>query len=339
MTVTTAVDIRQHNKERLRCAIRQHDRCTKSDIARATGLSMATCSTALNEMMDEGEILKIAQTECSLGRPADIFTYNPDYLHVLALCASIRNGMRVLEYAVADAFGRLILRRLRMANKLELPLLLDVIAECRAKDPKICVVSLGVPGHTHDGRIETCDLEELSHLDIADSIRAVHPVRVIVENDMNLIAYRLYRMSGEKKADCAALYFPVEENAVIGGGFVANGRLLRGKSMFAGELSAMAQAFGLSRTAQRALLHDREAFRVFVTQMVVSVICMLNPDQVTLMGNGLDESDLDAIREGCLRFVAADNLPELQINNNIADSYIEGIVQCALDTMLFPIPL
>lgn len=71
--ITNAIEIRQWNKERIRDAVQKHKTCTKADIAHETGLSMATCSTALNEMLESNEILKVDQIGAGIGRPSDLF--------------------------------------------------------------------------------------------------------------------------------------------------------------------------------------------------------------------------------------------------------------------------
>lgn len=337
MTVSTAIDIRQRNKERIRYAIQQHEKCTKADIARETELSMATCSTALNEMLETGEILKVDQTGFNIGRPADLFTYNRDYLHVLGLCTAIQNGQQVLEYAIADAFGRIISREKMAVEQLDYDLLEALITTCILQDSLIRAVCLGIPGHAQNGYIEDCDIMSLSHLDFAGKIREKHDVQVIVENDMNFIAYRLYHGCEEEKADCAVLYFPTEENSFVGCGFMVNGRLLKGKSMYAGELASMAHAFGMPRVAQRELMKDRDAFRQFVMQMIVAVSCTINPAHMTLMGNNLNAEDLADIHDRCLQFISEKNLPTLQVDNNVFDNYVEGLVRFALDSVLYPI--
>ena len=342
MTVSTAIDIRQRNKERIRSAIQQHERCTKADIARETALSMATCSTALNEMLEAGEIIKVDQTGFNIGRPADLFAYNPDYLHILGIGTEIMNGEHIVEYAIADSFGKIIEREKADVGKaaeggLTYELIEALVDACIEKDPLIRAVSLGIPGHALDGCIADCDIASLSHTDFAAKIREKHDVQVIVENDMNFIAYRMYHECGEEMADHAALFFPTEANSFIGCGFIVGGRLLKGKSMYAGELASVAHAFGVPRVMQQELMNDRDAFRKYVMQMIVVVSCTINPAHMTLMGNNLTEEDLTIIHDSCLQFISERNLPQMKIDNDVFGNYIEGIVRFTLDSVLFPI--
>lgn len=337
MVVSTAIEIRQRNKERIRNAIQKHEKCTKADIAHETELSMATCSTALNEMLEAREILKVDQTGFNIGRPADLFTYNRDYMHVLGLCTAIRDGNHILEYAVADAVGRIITREAMPIESLNYDLLEALVTSCRIQDPLIKAIGLGIPGHAQDGFIEDCDIPSLRQIDFAGMIRQKHEVEVIVENDMNFITYRLYHECAEKNADFAALYFPAEQNSFVGCGFIVGGRLIKGSSMFAGELAGVADAFGVPRQQQHALLQDRASFHKFAAQMIVTVACTINPAHLTLMGNGLTGEDLQAISAQCLTFISERNMPALRVDNNIFDNYIEGLIRFTLDSVLYPI--
>ncbi|MDR3766363.1 MAG: ROK family protein [Butyricicoccus sp.] len=339
MVVSTAIEIRRLNKERIRSAIQQHDKCTKADIARETALSMATCSTTLNEMLEVGEILKVDQTGFNIGRPADLFAYNRDYLHVLGLCTAVRGGQYVLAYAIADAYGNVITREEQRVETLDYDRLEKVVAACTAQDPLIRAVGLGIPGHAQNGCIEACSIKTLEGIDFARRIQQKHEVEVLVENDMNFIAYRLFHESPEHSGNFAAIYFPQAQDGYVGCGLIVDGHLLKGSSMLAGELSQVARAFGVGYEQQREILQDREAFRRFVAQMIVLVACTVSPARLTIMGNDLNADDLQVIYNRCREVIADPNIPQISINNQVFDNYIEGLVRFTLDSMLYPISI
>lgn len=336
MEPITAIEIRQMNKERIRHALQQFERCTKADIAKKTSLSMATCSIALNEMLESGEIIKVDQTGFSIGRPADLFSYNPDFIHVLALCTTIRDGQNMVEYIIADAFGHVISREEEPIENISFDLLDALITTVRIQDPLIRAVGLGIPGHACNGFIETCDIASLQHVDFANIICKQHQVEVIVENDMNIVTYSLYNKVSNRKGDFATLFFPDQKNSYVGSGYIVNGHLLTGTSTLSGELYHIANAFGISSEQQLALLSDREAFLTFAAQMVITISCTVNPTHLVLMGNHLTPSDLDGIRNRCLQFISKEYLPALDVNNNTFQKYAEGLIRLTLDHVLFP---
>lgn len=338
MTVSTAIEIRRRNKERIRSAMQKHEKCTKANIARETELSMATCSTALNEMMEEGEVLKVDQTGFNIGRPADLFTYNRDFIHIMTLCTAVQNGEDMLEYAIADALGNILKREAMPVRNIDYQLLEELVTACRLEDPLIRAVGLGIPGHAYNGYIEECDIASLNNLDFAGKLRQKHEdIEIIVENDMNFVAYCLYMQHEEQDSSFAVMYFPTEKNSYVGCGYIANGRLLKGDSMMAGELSHVAKAFGISYEDQAALLQDRKRFRCFAAKMVALTACTINPKRMTLMGNNMCEEDLAEIRKICAKSIPEHAIPQLDADNNMFDDYIEGLIRFVLDSMLFPI--
>jgi len=335
----TIVEVRQINKERIRRASQRFNRYTKADISKETALSMATCSTALNEMLESGEVLKIDQTGFSIGRPADVFTYNPDFLHALALCTTIREGRYVLEYVIANALGQVVFRETMTPRDITMETLDDLIASLRAKDPCIKTVGLGIPGQARDGYIAQCDILGLQQLDFAGPIGRKYGIQVIVENDVNIIAYFLHKNIAGGSApenNFSALFFPDKENGYLGSGHIVNGHLLKGDTMLSGNLFRAAAAFGISLERQLALLSNREEFLTFAAQMVVMIACTINPSHLVLMGNHLAVEELDTIRRICLQFISEKDLPALEIDHNTFDEYAEGLLRLTLDTALFP---
>lgn len=338
MTVSTAIEVRRRNMERIRKSMQKHDRCTKSDISRETSLSMATCSNALNEMMKEGEVLKVDQTGFNIGRPADLFTYNKDYLHVLGLGTSIVDGKHVAEYAIADALGNILKRERMTVDSLDFTLLEGIVDACLIEDPLIKVVGLGIPGHAKDGYIEFCDIVSLQYINVSGKLKAKYPeLDVVVENDMNFITYNLYPVYAKDNENFVTMYIPSAEESYIGCGFIVGGKLLQGHTMIAGELSYAAEAFGISKTQQYDLRKDRAKFHDYVAKMITLVACTINPRCLVLMGCDMEERDIQAIKELCMKVLPENSVPQLGVDNNLFDNYIEGLIRYTLDSVLFPI--
>ena len=102
-------------------------------------------------MLEAGEILKVDQTGFNIGRPADLFAYNSDYMHVLGLCTAVHAGQCILEYAIADAYGKIITREEMPVETLDYERLDALVTSCMMQDPLIRAVGLGIPGHAKNG--------------------------------------------------------------------------------------------------------------------------------------------------------------------------------------------
>ncbi len=106
--VSNTLELKLYNKEKIREVIRRSERFTKGSISNETGLSIGTCSSILNEMEAELEILKDNVGVRQIGRPVAEYTYNADFHHILACCivcdTSPNNDISV-EFTITNAIG------------------------------------------------------------------------------------------------------------------------------------------------------------------------------------------------------------------------------------------
>ena len=335
----TVIEIRQMNRERILHALRQMPRCTKADIVKETNLSMATCSTMLNEMLETGEIVKVDQTGYNIGRPAILFSCNADYFHILTLSTFIREGEDFISYVTADALGNVISRNkisVESGGDNMLEALDKIIQETTAQDSLINVVGLSVPGQVRDGFIEQCDIIGLAGVDLVKHVCAKSNLRVFVENDLNVITYYLYDKTLRHKRSFSALFFSEEIESCVGSGHIINEHLHKGATMLAGEIRYIANAFGLSPSRQHSLLYNKPKFLDFVSQMIISVACTINPEHFTLMGNSLNQSDVEPIRQRVVRIIDEKDIPEIEVVEDFLGNYEESLLRFTLDSVQFP---
>ena len=103
---------------------------------------------------------------------------------------------------------------------------------------------------------------------------------IIVENDMNFITYGAYSQQ-EDCADLAVIYF--SENNCTGSGYIINGEILKGSTMFSGEISYILDYFGMSFKEQAASLSRQEIFYM-LGKFIIPVIAVINPARIILTG-------------------------------------------------------
>lgn len=326
-------EVKRLNRERIRKQIQGHESFTKNDVAKWTALSLSTCNTILNELLSEGEVIHVSQDDSYVGRPASRFAYNPDHLHVLGVYVFSDEKKNTIAFAVANALGQVSSRGEVHPKVITSAAIEDAIAEQVAADPLIKGISFGFPGVSRDGVIERCDVESLVGVDLASSVRGRFALPFEMRNDMDFIANGVYDSLSHDGGNLSTLLFP--KSGFVGSGSVIFGRSLGGSSMFAGELSYIADGFGVSRKEQQRVLKDRPAFREFAAKMVLIVCCTLDPEVVVLMGNDVDDDDLDAIRQFCEPIISGQHLPRLVAANNIGDYYVSGLVRVLLDSLQF----
>jgi hypothetical protein len=326
-------EVKQLNRERIRKQLHEHETFTKAEVAKWTGLSLSTCNTILNELLDEGEIIHLSQDDSYVGRPASRFRYNPDHLHVLGIYAASQQDEETVAFVTANALGEILSRGELHPEVITYSVIETLIAEQMSADALIRGISFGFPGVSRDGVIERCAIEPLVGVDVESRMREKFGISPEMRNDMDFIANGVYHSVAHNGGNLSALLFP--RNGCVGCGFVVDGKPLRGHSKFAGELSYIAEGFGVSQDAQRAATLDRTAFRDFASKMVLVACCTVDPEVVMLMGNEIDRADVDAIREFCEPIVSGLHLPQLVFDNNVADHYVRGLVRVMLDSLQF----
>jgi hypothetical protein len=333
--LSTTLEVKQLNRERIRRQVQEHETCTKSEVSHWTSLSVSTCNMILNEMVDDGEVLCVAQEEPSVGRPASRFRYNPDHMHVLVMYVSSGSGGNTIGFAVANAMGEILWRGERHPRDITYQGIEDLVAEQLSTDDLIRSMAFGFPGVSHDGVIERCDIDTLVGVDVEGLVEKRFGLTPELRNDMDFIANGVYHSISHNGGNLATIFFP--EDAYVGCGLVLDGKVLRGHSKFAGELAYVAEGFGISRRVQREAMGERQAFRELAARMVLVVCGTVDPEVVMLMGNQIGDDDLEAIRSYCAPIISTQHIPRLVADNNVAEYYLSGLIRVVLDLSQFPL--
>ena len=96
-----ASDVKRININRIRSVMWRGGEHTKQSVARATGLSVATCNTFLNEMEYSGEITSDKRQLNGVGRSTGIYRINEAYESILCIRIDLESdGHRILGFDV-----------------------------------------------------------------------------------------------------------------------------------------------------------------------------------------------------------------------------------------------
>lgn len=335
--VTNTVEVKQLNVERVRKVVQKYISCTKSQVSKETHLSIATCGTILNEMVTSGEVIKIDEKETQIGRPADLFVYNGDFLHVLCVCLEFENGISTVRVAIANALGAVVSTEDHIQANLSYDTLEAIIETYVNSNKKIASIGIGLPGIITDGIVESCDIKSFKGLALSQRLSKKFGVNVLVENDMNCIIYSLYRGLPENSGDIAVIFFPKGQDSCVGCGFMINGRIHRGATMAAGEISDIISGFGIPRNVQQQMLDAPMLFHQLAAQALLTIIGTVNPAIAIFMGNDITRSDLESIYRKCREVVSERHIPTLELDNNISRNYLNGAIRLLLDSIQFSI--
>ena len=328
--------VKQINVELVKTALKAVPFGTKLTIANATGLSVATCNTILNELLERGEASEADFEQPNGGRPARRFMYNANYSYIACIYVSNDGGVYQITHAVTNLMGDSI-----EENSIEVKIInyevIDTLVESLInRYENIKAIGIGIPGIVHRGIISAVDIEELMDVPLATRLKDKYNLKVIVENDVNLMAYGFYKKQNyDEDKNIAVVNFPKNNGA--GAGIILEGHIIRGNTNFAGEVSYL--PFEESREEQLKQTSCADDFFPFMVKTIGSIIVIINPETIVLTG-GLIRSNMQGeFSIACKKRIPHEHMPQIRIEENMQDDYINGLVAITLESLACDIQL
>ncbi|MEF9971375.1 MAG: ROK family protein [Oscillospiraceae bacterium] len=289
--------LKQVNLSMLRRAILEKGSATRAEIVEATKISVTTVRTLLTELQSDDELVEVGFDDSIGGRKATRYKLNESRFFGVALCL---DGERVRHLTV-NICGEVCESG---AFETEGD---TTAAICRFLD-KLCAkteirsIGIGVPGVVSGMGYERENASGApACYPIGEVISRRYPVPVILENDLNAIALGFGRrclktFSEERWEDLNMAYLHFETGC-LSAGFLAGGRILRGRNHFAGELGMFPMERGKTLDEVLASPLSDEEYANLVARLVAAVCCFLNPEYVALGGTAFRKSCLPLIIE------------------------------------------
>ncbi|MFD1341583.1 ROK family transcriptional regulator [Litorisediminicola beolgyonensis] len=251
--------LRQQIFERVRAA----GRLSRTETARALGISPATVTTLSSDLIAEGLLEEVAtpRPDSARGRPRVALGVRGPSLYT----AGVKLADRDCSAVITDFAGTVIASGSEPARPGAVPLaaLLDrcrsvleaVAADAGLRISDFAAVGIGVPGFVeHEtGQVHWSPILQDSPVDLASAARTALGVPVVIDNDANLVTLaELWFGKGRGRADFAVI--TIEHG--VGMGLVLNHRLFRGARGLGTELGhTKVQLDGaLCRCGQRGCL-------------------------------------------------------------------------------------
>lgn len=315
----STIQVRENNTNLVRSVMRGIENTTKAHLASLTGLSVATCGKILNEMIADGEVDELELAASGNGRPPRLYAYNPLYALTARIFPKTVNGLSFLVYEVKDAKDNTVERENLEVEKAGIEAIRDLLDQLMLRYPSIDSVSLSIPGLIDGNRIGFCDIPELEGVNLDESILGKYNFGIYADNDMNLAALGYYHTS-----QCAGsvVYMVVPRRNCTGVGIVIDGRIVRGKSCFAGELSFI--PFGVGREEQFSGLAIPDAIS-YTAKLAAAVIPVLNPSTLVIASEIMTPEALEHIQSFCGRHIPAAHLPEFVMKESMDDDCLAGL--------------
>ncbi len=248
--------LRQVNARGLLLLLRKHNPCSKADLARLSGLSAPTVSSAVSYLEGQGLIENLGDGESSGGRPPGLLRFRASH----GCVAGVDIGGTRLRMMLADLNGTVITQwSTQFSEKQKTPKAVcglvheGLKAMCQEGGMslrKVLHITAGAPGITNVRTgvvISAPNLKAWNDVPLRAMIEKQTGIPALIENDTNLAAV------GEHwHGSSAGLedFIFVALGTGVGAGIFLQGKLHRGSAWSAGEIGHMG-VNGLPREPMR----------------------------------------------------------------------------------------
>lgn len=323
-TKASTLDSRVHNRSLVLATLYHDGPKSRSEIARASGLTAPTISALVAALEEDGLVADIGPRKGStrLGKPASLVSINDDAVHLVVLDLSHNDRF---SGAVLNLRGEAVERRDmplgdalgEAAHELVLRLTTDLI---EAAPRRVLGIGVGSPGIIDDtGVIRLAAHLGWTGLPLAAELSQRFGVPAYVGNDVNLAALGVLHFRDARTQNLMVI--SIEHG--VGAGLIVGGEPVGGEQFAAGEighvtvdedgelcmcgrrgcLDLVIDAGHLSRRLARA---DEERWPVLrasagraLGTVLAPIVSVLNLNEIVLTGPSelVDGEFLDAVRE------------------------------------------
>lgn len=328
-----ALVMKEININLVRHTLKLKQEATKQQIAEATGLSTVTVATILQKLIEENVVFDVGQVASMGGRPAQLFRFNENHAHVLALFTHERDGMDMLHLRVANLNGTCIYQVDTPLTEIHLRTFEPYIDAVLQEYASIRAIGFGLPGVELGGHILGGDYPALTGTAFVAHYHERYQMPVSVENDVNAASVGYCRRH-QIESEAAALYLYFPQKYPPGGGIYINGRLYKGYSHYAGEIAGMPLGIDWNNAS---LYETPERICEAIATLIEAISLLLNPQHVILHGTFLTEQHLRDIQRRCAARQPVHSIPHLSLAADFTLDYQNGIIEEAL-ALLEPQP-
>ena len=316
MNMSDTKTFRQKNRDKILAAFMEHELCTKNQLALATGLSLGTVSSILNELLKSSEVL-FEDMENPVSKEIMPYYYlNNDFSRFLSISINKEYRRVHLIYRVYNLSDEVIYSDEVIKKIVKINDIYDIINIVNSKFDNIKVIGVSVPGIINDGKVTSTGLINFNDIELYSLLKNKYSQKIVLGNDVNTAAIGFY-LTEKNYENVCLLYQPGEGYGGVG--TVINGQLITGKTNCAGEI----QYLPLSNEDQLKLLQTPHGTIELLSKIVVCLTAIVNPEIVAISCTNLEKaSDLDETLES---MVPAKYLPKIKKVTNLNDYILVGL--------------
>ncbi len=234
--MATPEDARRVNRSLLLGVLHRHGARSRADLAKHTGLTRATVSAVVRDLLDDGLVQELGLGPAGrVGKPATLVDIDPDGRRIV--CLDLSEPAQFVG-ALVDLEGKVIVRRVydrrsrtgRAAMSLVERICRELVVDA---DRPLLGIGIASPGIVDAaGVVVTAAHLNWTALPLGAALGAAFGLPVAVVNDANAaaLAELTFGEGGARNLICVR----VDEG--VGAGLVLDGRLYAGSSYAAGEI-------------------------------------------------------------------------------------------------------
>jgi len=234
----THEDTRNQNRRFVLQCLFSTSPTTRANIARATGLTRATVSDLVSELVHDGLVLELGTAPSKGGKPPTLLTVADDAYHVVTIRLSgsrWTGSVLTLRRRVIESFS---VRSTGRRGSPAIDALYDLIARLLASTrQRVLGIGIATPGVvTPDGTVVEATALDWHGIAVGELVSDRFSLPTHVINDASAIALAEYSLGGHGTDNL----FVVKIGTGVGAGIILDGRPYAGEGSAAGEIGHMA---------------------------------------------------------------------------------------------------
>lgn len=212
---------------------------SSSDLSAITKKNLQITSKAINELVDQGDVIAAGYANSTGGRCPQLFCLRPDLMYVLAVAMDQLTTRIALLDMKNNFVGEIKELELILSNHTDLinelgDHLNQFISDSGISKDKIAGIGIGMPGFVDAKKGINHSFFKVNNGTIIGNLEQLTGLPVLIDNDSSLIALAEFKIGAAIAKQNAMV---VNIGWGIGLGMILNEQLYRGNDGLAGELS------------------------------------------------------------------------------------------------------
>lgn len=326
--------IKKINMSLIRKAITENSPITKPQLSKKLNLSLPTVNKAVDELLKE-KVVKICQNVIKVkgsGKKPIFYEINGDCITVLTAYFN-NNTLFLREYnLLSEIKNEKIINTQNGITVEKFLKYLDEMFLDSVSKKNITAISVGIPGviEKNDCISGAHTLKDFNGINLKKIIEDKYGIKVVVENDANLITMGILEKLDPKIENLIYLFL----SRGIGTGIIIDNKLYKGKSNFAGEIGEILLLDGetIEEKYKSAIENrDKENLKKIINFILTVNISLLNPDIVIINSSifKINQNLLNKIYIELKEKFGECNVPEIYLDEKEVENGIEGALKMA----------